>query len=70
MAGTFRGSIVHFIGGHVDNSSENCSTTGVPQVTAGTHTFALNIKFRSTVGFGPASVWALFVPFDGDGNKP
>ena len=37
-------------------------------VTAGTHTFALTITARNTVGFGPASVWALFVPFDGDGN--
>ncbi len=69
--GSFRTSLVHFEGfGHTDNSRENCSTTGVHQVTAGTHTFALTIANRSSVSFGGASVWALFVPFDGNGNTP
>ena len=49
---------------------ENCSTTGVHQVTAGTHTFALTIGSRNTVTFFGASLWALFVPFDGNGNRP
>jgi hypothetical protein len=53
-----------------ENSRENCSTTGVHQVTAGTHTFALTIRQWHTVFFSKASVWALFVPFDGEGNKP
>ncbi len=72
VAGSFRTSVVDSAGfpTHTDNSSENCSTTGVQQVTAGTHTFALAIRDRHTVNFSSASVWALFVPFDGEGNKP
>ena len=68
VAGTNRASQVNFAGsGHTRNVSENCSTTGVQQVTAGLHHFALAIRSRNTVTFGPASVWALFVPFDGEG---
>lgn len=71
MAATRRDSTVHSAGsGHTDNSRENCPTTGVHQVTSGTHTFALTIIGRESVFFNGASVWALFVPFDGEGNKP
>ena len=71
VAGTIRSSVVNNAGPtHTANSRENCSTTGVQQVTAGTHNFALKITLRQTVNFGPASGWALFVPFDGEGNKP
>lgn len=48
----------------------NCSTTGVHQVSAGTHTFALTISQRDTVGFRGANIWAQFVLFDGEGNTP
>jgi len=69
--GTLRASLVNTEGGtHTNNSQENCSTTGVHQVTAGTHTFALTISQWDTAFFGGASVWALFVPFDGNGNTP
>ena len=71
VAGTKRLSLVNTeFGDHTANTNENCSTTGVQQVTAGTHIFALAIRNRSTVDFRGASVWALFVPFDGDGNTP
>ena len=72
VAGTRRTSVVHSAGAftHTNNTEENCSTTGVHQVTAGTHSFALTIVNRDTVDFGGANVWALFVPFDGNGNRP
>ncbi len=71
VAGTERQSQVDDAGGdHTENRSENCSTTGVHHVTAGTHTFALTISQWDTVFFAKASVWALFVPFDGNGNTP
>jgi hypothetical protein len=72
VAGSSRASTVHFAGsGHTQNNNENCSTTGVHQVTAGTHTFALTIVGRDGFAlFGDATVWALFVPFDGNGNRP
>ena len=71
VAGTFRSSVVDTAGAsHTNNTEGNCSTTGVQQVTAGTHKVALTIRDRDTVDFRNASVWALFVPFDGEGNKP
>ena len=39
-------------------------------ILSGTHTFALTIGSQAAVVFDDASVWALFVPFDGEGNKP
>ena len=66
VTGTIRSSIVHAAGAtHTFNSQENCSTTGVEPVTAGTHTVAFNIFGRDTVLFDGASVWALYVPFSG-----
>ena len=63
--------MVHGPGGdHTSNSEENCSTTGVQQVTAGSHTVTLTIINRATAGFSRATVWALYVPFDGQGNTP
>ena len=71
VAGSFRVSVVHGPGGdHTSNSEENCSTTGVQQVTAGSHTVTLTIINRATAGFSRATVWALYVPFDGQGNTP
>ena len=70
VAGTKRFSLIDFTTGGTNNSQENCSTTGVHQVTAGTHVFALAIRGRDAVSFSSASVWALFVPFDGNGNTP
>jgi hypothetical protein len=72
VAGTFRQSQVNFAGpGHTFNNRENCSTTGVHQVTAGTHKVTLTISgVNPATTFGSASVWALFVPFDGNGNRP
>ncbi len=72
VAGTRRTSVVHSVGAptHTNNSEGNCSTTGVQQVTAGTHKVALTIRDRDTVDFRNAHIWALFVPFDGNGNKP
>jgi hypothetical protein len=69
VSGTFRGSLVNSISGHTNNSSENCSTTGVHQVTAGS-TVALTIANWNSVSLNDATVWALYVPFDGDGNTP
>ncbi len=70
VAGTFRLSAVNWSNTHTVNNQEHCSTTGVQQVTAGTHTFALTIVDRDTVDFRCANIWALFVPFDGEGNTP
>ena len=69
--GTIRGSKVDDGGGeHTDNDAENCSTTGVMQVGAGTHEVSLLMADRNTAAFLEASVWAIYVPFDGGGAKP
>ena len=71
VTNTDRDSIVHAPGGtQTNNGQENCSTTGVQQVTAGAHTIALTIGNRNTAIFREASVWGLYVPFDGFGNTP
>ena len=72
VAGTLRVSAVDDAGGdHTINNSENCSTTGVHPVTGGTNlVVALTISSRGTVLFNAATVWALYVPFDGQGNRP
>ena len=73
VGGTDRTSSVESPGGtHVDNSEEDCSTTGVHPVTGGTTVeIAFNIRGRGTgTLFREASVWALYVPFDGQGNTP
>jgi len=72
VAGTLRVSRVDDPGGdHTNNAEENCSTTGVHQVTGGSNlVVALNISGRNTAQFLDATVWALYVPFDGQGNRP
>jgi hypothetical protein len=72
VEGTVRASVINAPGGtHTNNGHENCSTTGVHPVTGGTTVnIGLHIEFRTTVEFRAASVWALYVPFDGDGNTP
>jgi hypothetical protein len=51
------------------NDEENCSTNGVTGVAAGDHTVSLQVgRVGDIVTFGQASVWALFVPFNGQGN--
>ena len=49
------------------NDSENCATTGVQAVAAGAHTVTLDILNHNSLDFRGASVWALYVPFDGTG---
>ena len=72
VEGTDRASNINAPGGtHTNNGQENCSTTGVHPVTGGTTVnIALEISNRTTVEFRAASVWALYVPFDGQGNRP
>ena len=72
VEGTDRASNINAPGGtHTNNGQENCSTTGVHPVTGGTTVnIALEITHRTTVEFRAASVWALYVPFDGQGNTP
>ena len=51
------------------NDEENCATDGVVSVDAGDHTVALWVgRTADKAKFGQAVVWALFVPFNGQGN--
>ena len=71
VEGTRRDSVVHWAGtDHTTNDEENCATDGAQVVAAGTHTVALNINNQDTVQFGAASVWVIWVPFDGTGAVP
>jgi len=71
VLGTPMVSIVHDAGGAATvNNSENCSTTGVYPVAAGSYDITLDIDGRDTVVFGNASLWAMYVPFDGTGATP
>jgi hypothetical protein len=47
-----------------------CSTDGVVTVAAGTYDVALVTFDRTDVSFTEATVWAIFVPFGGDGVRP
>jgi len=68
---TLRFSIIDYAGaGHTRNSQENCSTTGVNPVDAGTHTVTFAGSNLDDVNFGRATLWALYVPFDGTGATP
>ena len=71
VVGSERGSLVSWVlsNNHTNNSQENCGTDGVREVSPGAHTFSLQIGSRSTVKFSDASVWAIFVPFDGTGQR-
>lgn len=52
------------------NNSENCSTTGMHPVDSGKHTVSLDISDRDYAVFSEASVWAIYLPFDGTGDVP
>ena len=71
VTGTERDSKVHDSGAdHTSNNEENCSTDGAQVVAAGTHNVALNINNQDTAQFEAASVWVIWVPFDGTGAVP
>ena len=71
VTGTVMASTLHSAGGdHTNNADENCATTGVYPVDAGQHAVTFHISSQNTAFFGGASVWALYVPFDGTGNPP
>ncbi len=53
-----------------DNSQENCATDAVQVVAAGQHTVAFRVSGRNTAAFHSGTVWAIWVPFDGNGNVP
>lgn len=61
-----------------DNAHEDCTTTGAMAVDAGTHTINFAVSFDvpggdfAAVGgeVHDASVWALWVPYDGTGAIP
>lgn len=55
---------------HTRNYNEDCSTDGAQVVAAGTHNVSLNIYLRESVGLFEASVWVMYVPFDGNGTAP
>jgi len=52
------------------NDEEDCTTTGVIPVGAGTHTITVYITYGNGVAFWQRSVWALYVPFGSDGTSP
>jgi len=69
VAGSSRSILVEDQGGvHTANSEEDCSSTGAKLVGPGTYTVSVNVSNRETAQFFQASVWALFVPFDGTGT--
>jgi len=71
VTGTGRNSVVHNAGGdHTNNGQENCSTDGGQVVGPGTYSVALHTLNRSFASFDGASVWVIWVPFDGNGNVP
>lgn len=53
------------------NQDEDCSTTGVIAVDAGTHTISFEVAaVEATTDLFHASVWVMWVPFDGTGSTP
>ena len=53
------------------NQSENCTTSGAMTVSAGSYTIELVVSFlEADTNLIGASVWAMWVPFDGNGNTP
>jgi len=63
--------IVHNPGdGHTSNARNVCSTDAVRQVPRGTYDVSIWIDFRVTASLKGATVWVMFVPFDGEGNLP
>jgi hypothetical protein len=56
--------------GTTNNAHEDCATDGGAVVAAGTHEVALHISNHDSAEFLAGSVWAIWVPFDGDGTVP
>jgi len=71
VEGTYREAALNWeVAGHTFNGQEDCSTTGIHPVEAGTHTVALTLDgFGVTGVLTDASVWALYIPFDGNGER-
>jgi hypothetical protein len=55
---------------NTDHLDELCSSTGVQAVDAGAYTVALNVVEWHTAALHGATVWVLYVPFDGAGAAP
>jgi hypothetical protein len=70
VIGTEMQSVVHAAGGTTINNSENCSTTGVQPVAAGSHQVTFDIVGWDAAVLHDASLWAMYVPFDHNGNPP
>lgn len=66
VLGTFMTSQVN--GATGTNESEDCSTHGIAEIPAGTHSVHLDAAtVATTTDFADGSLSVLFVPFDGDG---
>lgn len=70
VAGTEMHSAVHALSGHTANHSENCVTTGVLPVAAGSHVVGLDIANWDSASLNEASLWAMYLPFDDSGQAP
>ena len=57
-------------GNNLGDREEDCTTTGAAVVDAGTYTIDFEVfGVVGTTILSDAAVWALWVPFDGNGNK-
>jgi hypothetical protein len=56
--------------GVITNHEENCATTGVKAVCPGNHTVDLRLTGVDNMRLSRASLWAMYVPFDGEGKSP
>jgi hypothetical protein len=54
--------------GTTNNAHEDCATDGGVVVVAGTHDVALHIANHNSAEFFDASVWVMWVAFDGEGE--
>jgi hypothetical protein len=70
VAGTEMHSIIHGFSGHTANNSENCATTGVHPVAAGSRQVTLEIAYWNGAVLNDASLWAMYVPFGHTGSPP
>jgi hypothetical protein len=57
-------------GDHTSNGSNVCATDAVTAVPAGTYDVSLTIFWWTNANLEGATVWVIFVPFDGEGNPP
>ncbi len=59
---------MHDVGSGAPDIEESCASDSVTPVLPGVHTVELLVDLGSgTTMFGPATLWALFVPFDAAG---